>query len=229
MYSNLIILTQSAIPILPLALVKEQIRQDATVNTIEDMIIGVYLASAAKTCESYLKLTLATKQYKLIMDYFPGSTTVGTGHPGLNYSARNIGGLFTMDSFRLPMGPLQTVDNISYNSVRTGMTTVNPSVYAVVPGLIGRVGSAYGQIFPFTYGWSIGQIGSVAITFTSGYGVPDPVTGLLNVMPPNITAAILLLTSHLYKNREASAEGSMSVIPFGVKELLDVASPGFYR
>lgn len=57
------------------------------------------------------------------------------------------------------------------------------------------------------------------------------VAGTVDVsnVPSNIKAGILLWVGSLFKNREAVTEGSLATFPYGVKELFDSASRGFYK
>ncbi|MDI6834513.1 MAG: head-tail connector protein [Rhizobiaceae bacterium] len=54
----------------------------------------------------------------------------------------------------------------------------------------------------------------VRVEFTAGYGAAA------TDVPPAIRTAILLMVAHWYNNREASAEGPQSEIPFGVSALI---------
>lgn len=223
MYHNLQILTQSSLPILPITMAKAHIRQDPSVNTLEDPIITAYLAAAASMAESYLRRTLSTKQYMLTLDYLPGSSFNRMNGYRQNYG--QYGNFW--ESGKLPKPPLISVDSITYHSTTTGQITIPPSSYTYTTGTPGRFGPVFGQVFS-GLGLSVGQIGAVQITYTAGYGLPDPTTGLIANLPPNITAGLLLLFGHLYRNREASTEGSMSELPLGVKQLFDSAATGFY-
>lgn len=223
MYFNLTTISApSPNPFLPLALVKSQLRQDSTVDTLDDMLIGVYLNAAVRMAQSYTKTTLTTVQYRLVLDYLPTSTN--------SDKTSYFNFFYNYGSFRLPKPPLVSVDSISWSNSNGVVTTLPASSYTAVTGIPGRVGPVSGAFFANTFNNLFGgmMLGNVMIEYTAGYGQPDPVNGMLGTIPDNITAGILLLTCHLHNNREASTEGSMGILPYGVKELFDCASVGLY-
>jgi uncharacterized phiE125 gp8 family phage protein len=61
------------------------------------------------------------------------------------------------------------------------------------------------------------------VTWYAGYSA----TG--TSVPAPVKAAILLLVAHLWKNREASAEVTLTEIPFGVKTMLSTIGWGSYK
>jgi uncharacterized phiE125 gp8 family phage protein len=56
--------------------------------------------------------------------------------------------------------------------------------------------------------------GAVRIDYVAGYATAGAI-------PADLRAAVKLLVGHLYENREASAPGTLNVIPLGARRILD--------
>jgi uncharacterized phiE125 gp8 family phage protein len=206
-----------------LAVAKQHCRVD-TSYTGDDNLISLYITAATATAESYLKRTLVNTTYKLTRDYLPTAIfNVPTGNSAFNIFLNSSVYPYTLESvFKVMKPPLVSVSSITYKDTAGNVNTLDPSLYIVSEGTPGRIAPAYGVVYPFT----LPQIGAVTITYTAGYGFLED--GTTPNVPGNIQAAILLIVGHLYRNREAVTEGGMSVLPMGVKELLDTAAPGMY-
>lgn len=105
----------------------------------------------------------------------------------------------------VPNPPLRTVTSIQYLDPATGtFTTLSSSAYVVAtdgaPGLIYPV---FGTQFPVPQS----MLQSVKVTYTAGY----------DIVPQATKAAIMMMVDHLYRNRSAVSDVSMSEVPMGCK------------
>lgn len=159
-----------------------------------------FLLSLIDVATSYIEascgISLLTQQWRLSLDGFPS------------------------DMIRLPQGPIQSVDSITYLPFAAQGQSPTPidldtSLYVVdldtKPAIIAR---AFFAIFPLTYP----QIGSVKVNFTTGFG------DTAEAVPAAIKHAAMLLIGHWYENREAVVgignRDSPQDMPFAVRALL---------
>lgn len=143
---------------------------------------------------------LGTDEDPYISSLIPAATRYCEQYQRRVYAQRDI--IFINDNFispwRLPLAPVSAIKAIFVGGVALAESDFS------LDGL-GRV-----EIFSDIY---IGE--EVKITATCGYAdVADT--------PTPVKQAILLLVGHLYSNREAVGDLKMAVLPFGVKELLDL-------
>lgn len=143
---------------------------------------------------------LSTDEDPYISSLIPAATRYCEQYQRRVYAQRDI--IFVNDNFvspwRLPLAPVSAIKAIFVGGVALAESDFS------LDGL-GRV-----EIFSDIY---IGE--EVKITATCGYAdVADT--------PTPVRQAILLLAGHLYSNREAVGDLKMAVLPFGVKELLDL-------
>jgi uncharacterized phiE125 gp8 family phage protein len=116
---------------------------------------------------------------------------------------------------RLPRPPLQTVSSIKYDDYLNVEQTLSSTLYVVdAASEPGRIGVAYGQIWPDLYE----ELGSIRITYVAGYGA-TPAT-----VPDTIKQAMYLLITHWFENREPVGQGQK--IAFSVESLLGCESAG---
>ncbi len=143
---------------------------------------------------------LSTDEDSYISSLIPAATRYCEQYQGRVYAQRDI--IFINDKFvspwRLPLAPVSAIKTLSVGDATLGETDFS------IDGL-GRV-----RIFSDV---CAGE--EVKITATCGYAdIADT--------PTPVKQAILLLVGHLYSNREAVGDQKMAVLPFGVKELLDL-------
>ena len=143
---------------------------------------------------------LSTDEDSYISSLIPAATRYCEQYQGRGYAQRDI--IFINDNFispwRLPLAPVSSIKTLS-----VGDATLDETDFSI-DGL-GRV-----RIFSDV---CAGE--EVKITATCGYAdIADT--------PTPVKQAILLLVGHLYSNREAVDDQKMTVLPFGVKELLDL-------
>lgn len=97
------------------------------------------------------------------------------------------------DEIELPRPKLQSVSSISYVDENGSNQTFSSSLYQVdTKGRVGKVKLVDGQDWPGTKV----QLNAVTITFVAGYGATKA------DVPSDIKHAVLLLVSHLYRNRQ---------------------------
>jgi uncharacterized phiE125 gp8 family phage protein len=123
----------------------------------------------------------------------------------------------SIDSFplngviRLPMPPLVAVNSVKYTDLSGAEVTLDPSQYYVdKASLPGKIDRAYMVIWPLTRCIP----NAVRIEFDCGFGDA-------NAVPEGIKAAMKLMLSHWYENREPVNIGSLvTQIPLTVDSLL---------
>jgi uncharacterized phiE125 gp8 family phage protein len=104
---------------------------------------------------------------------------------------------------------VQSVSSVTYVDEAGATQTLASSGYQVdVTSLPPRVTPAYGAYWPAARGTTYQ---AVRVTFVAGYG-------LAAAVPDALKAAIKLLTSHWYENREAAGAG-WEELPLGVRSL----------
>jgi uncharacterized phiE125 gp8 family phage protein len=110
---------------------------------------------------------------------------------------------------RLSVGPVQSITDIKYFDADNVEQTLASSVYQIQTDDIGTfVCLKPDQVWPVIYP----RIDAVKITYISGFGDADAV-------PAPIKIAILMLTAHLYENREATTGFKVETVPMAVDAL----------
>jgi uncharacterized phiE125 gp8 family phage protein len=125
---------------------------------------------------------------------------------------------FPQESYiRVPRPPLISIDGITYVDDDGIEHTMSAADYlADTEGDPGRVVLKSGVSWPTD---SLLSGDAVRITYQAGYA-PE-------ALPKTYQAAMLMLISHLYEQREASVEAALSEIPFGVTALC-LSNRGWY-
>ena len=132
--------------------------------------------------------------------------------------------------FRLPCGPVQSIDSVKYTDSDGVENAVSEDLYYLTPG---------GELCLETFeSWPTARLrgpGAIEITYTTGYepvvtvipgeeeGDPDTEeTDYDANIPQAIKQAMLLLIGEWYEQREAAADTKYAIqtIPWGVKQLL---------
>ena len=115
-----------------------------------------------------------------------------------------------MNAIELPRPPLQSVTSLTVYDDADAASVVAASTYFVDSDREpGRIVLRSGKTWP-----TVGRVaGGVEVVYVAGYGAA---TGV----PQTIRQGILLLTAHLYENREAvSAEPGAAELPLCVAAL----------
>ncbi|CAB4169244.1 Phage conserved hypothetical protein [uncultured Caudovirales phage] len=200
-YRSLVRVTQPTVEPISISEAKAQIRID---DTSQDLpLLATYISAAREWAESYTERTFIHTQWQLRTDAFPWE-------------------------FRLPFPPMArsagfTDVTLTYtsgvvNSVGT-IVTLDSAKYRVdreqTPGGLRPL---YGSSWP---GHIIDENG-VNVTWWAGYGEDG------TKIPKAIKPALLMLVAHLFRNREMTVEGSLSIVPMGVRQLLNTVRWGGY-
>jgi uncharacterized phiE125 gp8 family phage protein len=110
--------------------------------------------------------------------------------------------------FDLDMPPVATISSVKYTDAEGVEQTVSTSDYTLsLYGEARRIEPAYLVQWPVTQDIP----NAVRIRYVTGY----------TTLPKAAKAAILLLVTHLYENREAVGEATLAEVPMGVRALLD--------
>lgn len=147
--------------ILPLALLKARVR---VLDTSEDGDIRRMRAQAIDSVERYSGCSLQSRQFQLLDKHF---------RAGL----------------RLPIGPVSSVDAISYYAADGTDTPLVPEDWFFGAGVLNPAPST-------RWPYSSGQDGSVRITFTAGFANAE-------AEAPMLIAAVEVAVAALFDNREA--------------------------
>jgi uncharacterized phiE125 gp8 family phage protein len=113
----------------------------------------------------------------------------------------------------LPRRPVAAVESIQYRDTSGTLQTLDPGSYRVEGNRVVLDESQGG--WPSTSC----RPGAVKVAFVAGYDDPE-------LVPPMYAAAVLLLTAHLYANREAVAAVRLEEIPLGIRRLVTLAAGG---
>jgi uncharacterized phiE125 gp8 family phage protein len=181
---NLMRISAPAAPVISLAEIRAQARVDDD-NTLEDALLAGYIRSAQDYVEQQLGKVLITSTWTYTLSWFP---------PGLF-------------SIRIPLEPIQSVDEISYVDT-SGVTQIMPTTDYALFGH-GQLLPAYGKTWPSTRCPS-----DVVIRVTAGFGDDH------NSVPEPIRQSVMLLATFYFEQRSAATFENDPPIPFGVDALL---------
>lgn len=125
---------------------------------------------------------------------------------------------------RIPMGPVLSIDEITYTDEAGDAQTLATSAYQWRQGRYeARILPAYGGT------WPVARLAfdSVRVDFTAGFaGTADSPVDLTNI-PETLRHAMLLLIGHLYENREAVNVGNIiTTFPLGFDSLVEAHRVG---
>lgn len=179
-WSRLTLVTAASSPAVTLAEAKKHLR--VSWND-EDDIIQVYLNAAIATIEgpNGIGVALGQQTWRLSLDGFPWE-------------------------IRLPLGPVSSVDSITYTNENGSDATVD-SWREDLDQYPARLWPERNQSWPAAYC----EPGSVKVQFTTGY----------QTIPGDLKAAVLLIVGHLYANREAVSDTAMSEVPMAVTSIIE--------
>ena len=178
------------VDVLDLATVKSQILYE---DTDQDALIGVYMKAAEEFVDGPTGIgrALITQQWRLRMDNWPAA-------------------------IQIPLGPVQSVDSITYVALDGSTQTLDPATYIVDldsdPATVTR---------QWSVAWPSPRLvkNSITVTFTAGFG------DTADDVPVSIRQAMLLLVSHWFAHRDAVVgvenRDSSTELPMGVSALLD--------
>jgi uncharacterized phiE125 gp8 family phage protein len=207
-----ILLTPPAVEPVSLNEAKAHLRVDIT---DDDTLIGALISAARTHAEMVTQRQFVTATWKLVLDAFPGPSLMGVPS-GMPFS-------MPAHAVQLNKSPVQSVISVKYLDMGGTMQTMPPADYKVdISTEPARITPVFGKIWPVT----LPQIGSVEITFTSGYGTLDnstPPVWVPQQVPEGIKAWMKIRMATLYENREEIAlmsRGKLEPLPY-VDGLLD--------
>jgi hypothetical protein len=178
MREHLILRTPPTAEPLSLADAKAQARQS---ETFDDALITTLIAAARQFAETVTRRAFVAQRFTYLLDEFP--------RPGFNVGSANWYGPqwginpgpltvvapdgSTGYEIWLPNPPLIAVESITYIDSATNLvTTLDPSLYLVVPSEKALIVPSFGNVWPQTQQ----QKAAVVITFTAGYAAPFTAT-----------------------------------------------------
>ncbi len=188
----------------PLALadLKRHLRVD---YTDDDALIEGYARAALAQIEGPrgAGICLLTQQWRLSLDGLPCR-----------------GGWRREPSIEIPMGPVVSIDGVTYLDTSGDLQTLDPALYVYdLDARPVRIVRAFQQSWPACQP----QPGSVKVTFTAGFGDKP------GNVPHDLKVAAMLLVGHWYEHREAvvgvDARDSSTPLPLGVDRILDAYRP----
>jgi hypothetical protein len=181
--------------------------------TDDDNLITGYIIAARQHVENLMNRAIFNRSMQRTLDFFPCSDSTSTVNP----NDRNcmFGTYWHRLAIKLPKPGCVSVESITYVDQTGALQTLDPSLYYVdVNCEPGRIVPKPGLFWPYSQAY---MPGSVCVNYTAGTygdGVED------NTCPQTIIQAMLLLISHFYSNRDATAISIPKAIEFGVEALL---------
>jgi uncharacterized phiE125 gp8 family phage protein len=152
--------------VLPLSLAEA--KAIARLDDEDDALVAAFLRTATEQVEQHLGRALIISTWQYNVDHFP----------------RRYG-----ETIRIPIAPVQSVDEIRYVDLAGAVQTLDSSVYTISGiGDVARVGLAYGQSWPSTGC----QAKAITIDLTAGHGDD------WNAVPESIRTAICETVRGLY-------------------------------
>jgi len=180
----------------------------------KDGVIDSLMVAARRRVESETGLALITQTWVGTLDAWPGTPAADL------YSLSSfVEGPISLatgssDPIEIPKRPFQSVTSIKTLDEYGAEATVSSSLYfTALEGEPARgvVMLKIGQTWPTTV---LAPRAGIRITFAAGFGDgPDDV-------PDDLRAAILMLASHWYENREPVVMGALGKLPHHVDEIL---------
>ena len=188
------IITPATTEPITLALARKQCKVDPEGSPPvheDDELIELFTATAREWCESYLGTLIAPTLVEISGDEFA-------------------------DEITLESGPVLSVESITYYDEDSVQQTVDPGDYELDTteqiAVIRLVGDA-------TWPTTDATNDNIRVRYTIGYSVAGE-SPQVAPLPKSIKTAILLLTSHLYKNRDSTVEQALAEMPMGVRFFL---------
>ena len=185
--------------------------------TDDDALISSLITAARCLIEERIGVSLITQTWILYHD----TTPMGGGY--YNRLIRQQGpGPGWLPSFAgsivLPRPPIQEVLAVQYWDRSLTLQSMGLDALQVSLGTPGRVQPKFGTIWPVI----APQNDAIQITYKAGFG------DTADAVPEQAKLAMKLLIGDWYLQREATAPGSLTELPFAVSALLASISPGSY-
>jgi len=195
-----------------LSLAKQQCVIDAGF-TADDDLLSTYITAARQYVEKLMQRAIYNRTMVLNLDFFPFQRYGDT----LSANDRHClyGRYWHQLAIKLPKPSAVSVQSITYVDLNGVTQTLSSTLYYTdVTSEPARIVPVPGTYWPYTQSY---LPGSVQVSYTAGtYG--DGVE--VDLCPATIIQAMLLLISHFYSNRDATAVSVPKAIEFGVTALL---------
>jgi uncharacterized phiE125 gp8 family phage protein len=181
-------------------------------------LMSGFITAARHNCENRISRAFVQRTFQLRLNRFPFAIpTVYYPYYSLERMPNQLYGIIPM-----PYPPLVQVDSIEYTAPDGTDIILDPGQYIVEAGgkFQGMITPVYGSTFPATRY----AMASVRIDYTAGYSADD------SKVPAGVKVAMMMITGHLWRNREATAPPSAlpAGIEMGVDALLTPYEWGFY-
>lgn len=176
---------------------KRQCRVDDDL-TIDDDDILDWITAARELGEAYTKRTFCPTTWQLLGSDFPREMGIRSG------------------CLILPMGPVISVETVSYTDTDGSPQTIDPSAYQLVQE------DGYGELWA-NWPQTLRTAGAVVVQYRAGYpgqGSPEDASGV----PAAVRSALRTLIGHWYANREsvvAESRLTPASMPFTFERALD--------
>lgn len=185
-------MVQTAAPTVePISLAEARVHLRLTSDdtTVEDALIGIWIAAARRRAEQLTNRSLIAQAWRLVLDCFPRC-------------------------IELERGPWTAITSITYLDTASATQTISFAAASngiqrstddtlVADLTSGRITPAFGCTWPI----ALPEIGAIAVNFAAGYGAAGT-----NV-PENIRSWMLLRIGSLYENREDVTDGTANPLP----------------
>ena len=161
-----------------------------------DEMIMAMLGAAREYVEGFTGRSVALKTYELALDEFPE------------------------DEIELPYPPAVSIALVSYVDTAGEEQTIAAENYVLDNSQFVEAWLKPASTTSWPATSSV--MNAVRIRYRAGYQVPEPDSSAedAEALPYAIRAAMLLMVGHLYANREAVSDKSMTAVPFAVSALL---------
>jgi len=159
-------------------------------ETAEDAILAKWIKAARLMVEAINARRLITQTWDCVLDRWPSGSVM-----------------------KLPYPPLQSVTHVKYTDTAGTESTWSSDDYIVdTDACPGRIGLAYGEIWPTT---TLRPIAGIAVRFVCGYGDAADV-------PEHLVQAVKLVVAHMYENREITDLKDHFELPYGASRLIEM-------
>jgi len=184
------------------------IRQHLKLDTSDDdVLIQEYIGTAREFVENQTHRAMFTQTWTLWLDGFPIDSAALGWWDGVRQGALVQG---VSSHIEIPRPPLVSVTHLKTYDTDDVATTFDSAGYFVdIASEPGRLALASGYTWPS----SLRLTNAVEVEFVAGQAVTN--------IPRTLRHAVMLLTSHLYENREIVTDGiNLGTLPTSLSELI---------
>lgn len=204
-----------------LAMARKQCKVDAEGSPPaheDDDLIALYLSAAREWCEAYMGRIVAPTLVEIALDEFPKNfrTRPNGWLPGQVFADFTGVSLLRSTQIVLEQGPVLGVQSITYVNEFGMDMVVDPGIYMLdtedqIAAIVLHSGASWPEAKALP--------NSIRVRYVLGYSLPGD-SPQEAPLPKSIQIAILLLLAHLYRNREATIDANLMMVPMGVTAFL---------